>query len=124
MHLPVDARCMVGPPKAWSLFVVPMRWRRPLKDRLLAMALIIGVRLLLFGIAMLLDRYALGWTGLVIGGITILLPSGPCSSRACFHAFPARGVGLGYRAAVLVAVSCRRSSKVSSAGQSDNLTGY
>jgi hypothetical protein len=38
------------------------------------MALMIGVLLLLLGIAMVLDQYPswLGWTGLVIGGTTML----------------------------------------------------
>jgi hypothetical protein len=45
---------------------------------LVAMALMIGVPLLLLGIAMVLDRYPswLGWTGLVIGGTTMLAAVG------------------------------------------------
>jgi Domain of unknown function (DUF4386) len=45
---------------------------------LLAMALMIGIPLLLLGIAMVLDRYPswLGWIGLVIGGTTTLAAVG------------------------------------------------
>src|SRR5215213_10519539 len=45
---------------------------------LVAMALIIGLPLLLLGIAMVLDRHPswLGWTGLVIGGATMLAAVG------------------------------------------------
>ena len=45
---------------------------------LLAMALMIGVPLLLLGVAMVLDQYPswLDWTGLVIGGITMLAAVG------------------------------------------------
>jgi hypothetical protein len=45
---------------------------------LLAMALMIGIPLLLLGIAMVLDQYPswLGWIGLVIGGTTTLAAVG------------------------------------------------
>ena len=58
------------------------------------MALMIGVPLLLFGIAMVLDRYLswLGWTGLVIGGITMLAAVGLFLIPSLFPGFLLYGV--------------------------------
>jgi lysylphosphatidylglycerol synthetase-like protein (DUF2156 family) len=69
---------------------------------LVAMALMIGVPILLLGIAMVLDRYPswLGWTGLVIGGITMLAAVGLPHPHPVSRLPPVRGVGLGYRAAM------------------------
>jgi hypothetical protein len=61
---------------------------------LLAMALMIGVPLLLLGIAMVLDQYPswLGWTGLVIGGITMLAAVGLFLIPSLFPGFLLYGV--------------------------------
>ena len=61
---------------------------------LVAMALMIGVPLLLFGIAMVLDRYPswLGWTGLVIGGATMLAAVGLFLIPGLFPGFLLYGV--------------------------------
>ena len=61
---------------------------------LVAMALMIGVPLLLLGIAMVLDRYPswLGWTGLVIGGITMLAAVGLFLIPSLFPGFLLYGV--------------------------------
>jgi hypothetical protein len=61
---------------------------------LVAMALMIGVPLLLLGIAMLLDRYPswLGWTGLVIGGTTMLAALGLFLIPSLFPGFLLYGV--------------------------------
>ena len=61
---------------------------------LVAMALMIGVPLLLFGIAMVLDRYPswLGWTGLVIGGATMLAAVGLFLIPSLFPGFLLYGV--------------------------------
>jgi hypothetical protein len=57
------------------------------------MALMIGVPLLLLGIAMVLDQYPswLGWTGLAIGGITMLAAVGLFLIPACFRASSCTG---------------------------------
>ena len=67
-----------------------------------AMALIIGVPLLLLGMAMVLDRYPswLGWTRLVIGAVTVLAAVELSSSPACFQASSCTGARLGSRAAL------------------------
>src|SRR5215212_11668958 len=56
---------------------------------LVAMALMIDVPLLLLGIAMVLDRYPswLGWTGLVIVGLTMLAAVGLFLIPSLFPAF-------------------------------------
>jgi hypothetical protein len=61
---------------------------------LVAMALMIGVPLLLLGIAMVLDRYPswLGWTGLVIGGATMLAALGLFLIPSLFPGFLLYGV--------------------------------
>jgi hypothetical protein len=61
---------------------------------LVAMALMIGVPLLLLGIAMVLDQYPswLGWTGLVIGGITMLAAVGLFLIPSLFPGFLLYGV--------------------------------
>jgi hypothetical protein len=61
---------------------------------LVAMALMIGVPLLLLGIAMVLDQYPswLGWTGLVIGGITMLAAAGLFLIPSLFPGFLLYGV--------------------------------
>jgi hypothetical protein len=61
---------------------------------LLAMALMIGVPLLLLGIVMVLDQYPswLGWTGLVIGGITMLAAVGLFLFPSLFPGFLLYGV--------------------------------
>jgi hypothetical protein len=61
---------------------------------LLAMALMIGVPLLLLGVAMVLDQYPswLGWTGLVIGGITMLAAVGLFLIPSLFPGFLLYGV--------------------------------
>jgi len=61
---------------------------------LVAMALMIGVPLLLLGVAMVLDRYPawLGWTGLVIGGITMLAAVGLFLIPSLFPGFLLYGV--------------------------------
>jgi hypothetical protein len=59
-----------------------------------AIALMIGVPLLLLGTAMVLDRYPswLGWTGLVIGGITMLAAVGLFLIPSLFPGFLLYGV--------------------------------
>jgi hypothetical protein len=59
-----------------------------------AIALMIGVPLLLLGIAMVLDRHPswLGWTGLVIGGITMLAAVGLFLIPSLFPGFLLYGV--------------------------------
>ena len=61
---------------------------------LVAMALMIGVPLMLLGIAMVLDRYPswLGWTGLVIGGTTMLAAVGLFLIPSLFPGFLLYGV--------------------------------
>jgi len=61
---------------------------------LVAMALMIGVPLLLLGIAMVLDRYPswLGWTGVVIGGATMLAAVGLFLIPSLFPGFLLYGV--------------------------------
>jgi hypothetical protein len=61
---------------------------------LVAIALMIGVPLLLLGIAMVLDRYPswLGWTGLVIGGTTVLAAVGLFLIPSLFPGFLLYGV--------------------------------
>jgi hypothetical protein len=61
---------------------------------LVAMILMIGVPLLLLGIAMVLDRYPswLGWTGLVIGGLTMLAAVGLFLIPTLFPGFLLYGV--------------------------------
>jgi Domain of unknown function (DUF4386) len=61
---------------------------------LLAMALLIGLPLLLLGIAMVLDQYPawLGWTGIIIGGITALAGIGLFLVPSLFPGFLLYGV--------------------------------
>ena len=61
---------------------------------LVAMALMIGVPLLLRGIAMVLDRYPswLGWTGVLIGGATMLAAVGVFLIPSLFPGFLLYGV--------------------------------
>ena len=61
---------------------------------LVAMALLIGLPLLLLGIAMVLDRYpsSLGWAGIVIGGITALAAVGLFLVPSMFPGFLLYGV--------------------------------
>jgi hypothetical protein len=61
---------------------------------LVAMALLIGLPLLLLGIAMVLDRYPswLGWAGIVIGGITALAAVGLFLVPSLFPGFLLYGV--------------------------------
>src|SRR5829696_2502221 len=61
---------------------------------LVAMALMIGVPLLLLGIAMVLDRYPswLGWTGALIGGATMLAAVGLFLIPSLFPGFLLYGV--------------------------------
>jgi hypothetical protein len=61
---------------------------------LVAMALMIGVPMLLFGIAMVLDRYPswLGWAGIVIGGVTLLAAVGLFLLPSLFPGFLLYGV--------------------------------
>jgi hypothetical protein len=61
---------------------------------LVAMALLIGLPLLLLGIAMVLDRYPswLGWAGIMIGGITALAAVGLFLVPSLFPGFLLYGV--------------------------------
>src|SRR5215211_3650107 len=61
---------------------------------LVVMALMIGVPLLLFGIAMVLDRYPswLGWTGVLIGGMTMFAAVGLFLIPSLFPGFLLYGV--------------------------------
>jgi len=61
---------------------------------LVAMALLIGLPLLLLGIAMVLDRYPswLGWAGTIIGGITVLAAIGLFLVPSLFPGFLLYGV--------------------------------
>ena len=58
------------------------------------MVLMIGVPFLLLGIAIMLDRYPswLGWTGLVIGGLTMLAAVGLFLIPSLFPGFLLYGV--------------------------------
>jgi hypothetical protein len=61
---------------------------------LVAMALLIGIPLLLLGIAMILDEYPswLGWAGIVIGGATALAAVGLFLIPSLFPGFLLYGV--------------------------------